>query len=151
MKIETSVSGVALKIQRGDVGRQILSNLKHQLARELELGITDIQARVAAGRKIDGGAFKPYSKMYIERLKAEQRWPGKQWLIYNNTMLKSMRSKIRAEGRRIIGTIFFLNSRDKDGAYTHAKVRGNNPTRPFLGFSEEQRYKLKANLEKVFK
>ena len=117
------------KIKKNKFRRALLRTALH--------GINIIQDRMDAGVTIKGAPFKRYSKEYLKyRLKKGRQ--AKPNLAFTGQMQSGMTTTATSR----MAKIFFTRPVDAK------KARANNKTRPFFGFSNSEKEKLKTKFLK---
>lgn len=106
-------------------------NKKRAMQRVVLQGVTIIEQRTAKGQGFKGGRFKKYTPEYA-LIRAQKGLTLTPNLSFNNNMLPSL---TQTAGKSK-GVIFF--SRPKEAR----KAAFNNQTRPFMGFTRDERGEL---------
>lgn len=101
------------------------------MARTAEEQATEISRRTQAGTDADGGSFAPYSAGYLAKRRKAGRG-SKPDLNFKGTMLRSIRSQVRALGSKIQARIYF------NGAKEALKAKGNLRKRKFFALAKSQ-------------
>jgi hypothetical protein len=154
-----------------------LKQVKVEFDKAVEDERAAMVARTQAGRKIDGGDMKPYTKKYKEAKQRLKR-SGDVDLTLTGHMLNAITHKIKIVGETLVATIFFANTSraaprvppatkrgrsarrrlKKEGralkpikpVLASVKAAANNAIRPFFGFSQEQIARIQARLQSIF-
>lgn len=116
--------------------------LKQELQRQTLKEVTELKKRTASGKSVDGFGFKPYSPQYEKRKRNSGRKTRPVDLTYSGAMLRSIQTKVEDNGKRLKATVFFGSAKEA------AKAKGNQETRDFFGFSEEQFERIKDSIAK---
>ncbi len=103
------------------------------------MAIDLIEARTAAGKDVNGKAFKPYSKGYVDRISGKVKAKGvtkKQSSIVTleakGHMLRNMTNRV--EGSKAV--VLFPDSLQNTKAFVHHTGDGKMPKRAFFSLSK---------------
>ena len=118
--------------------KSVQAQVKRALSKTAEVGINIIQERTEKGMGFEGGKFKAYTKSYAKfKVKSTAKGGGGARSSFPNLKLTGqMMSSIRAKANNKRAVISFTRSVEQD------KIKGNNRTRPFFGFSRAENKEL---------
>jgi hypothetical protein len=110
---------------------KIKRNKTKALSVTAQQGINIILDRTAKGYSWTGQSFKPYTPQYAA-FRSERGHSTSPNLYFNGNMLGSMTHEVRRDE----AIIFFARAEEA------AKASGNNRSRPFFNFNDQERRKL---------
>jgi len=116
--------------------KAVQANVKRALSRTAEVGIVTILERTEKGMGFEGGKFKAYSKKGSNDGYFGVRLRSGKGVLPNLDFTGQMMSSIRAKANNKRAVISFTRDVEQD------KIKGNNRTRPFFGFSRAENKEL---------
>lgn len=137
LSMDLSFSSKSLEAKLKRIEKELPEQLDKALHDTAGLGVQIIKKRTADGTGYKG-AFAPYSARYAQHKMEERGGSAKPNLFYSGRMLGSLQNfKGRAEA-----TIGFTRKEESKKAYW------NNKTRPFMGFSNNEKNRLIKFMQK---